>query len=207
MKKFTKGELISVILTLIFITGITSFNLVKSLRRARDAQRKVDLGIISNALNDFQADYGFFPKSDNGRVVICKNEKFEEVRKQLSELQELDFDVLYEGLKSCTWGVDVFNDVFDDKEKPYMTTFPSDPKTSQGYTYYYISNGNRYQLYTYLEGEEDEVGYDGKIVGRSLPCGKEKYCSYGKTYGETPLDRSIEEYEKEILLMQTTGNK
>lgn len=208
MFKLTKSELISILLALLFISFITTVNLFKAQRRARDAQRKVDLGIISNALNEFQADYGFFPKSsDDGRVIVCKNDKFPEVKQKLTAAKELDFDILYEGLNPCVWGKDAFNDLFSENEKPYMTTFPSDPKTSAGINYFYISNGNRYQLYTYLEGGKEEVGYDKKIVDRSLNCGSGFVCSYGKSYGETPLYRSIEDYERELLLMQSTGKK
>jgi len=206
MFKFTKSELLSIFIALFFIFSITSFNMVKAQRRARDAQRKVDLGIISNALNEFQSDYGFFPKStDDGRIIACKNSKFPEIKEKLSAAGELDFDILYEGLEACTWGVQPFTDLFADTEKPYMTTLPSDPGTRDGMRYFYISNGNRYQLYTYLEGQVEEVGFDRTIVGRRLMCGIKEICSYGKSYGSTPLDISIEQYEEELLKLKEGG--
>ena len=84
----------------------------------------------------------------------------------------------------------------DKNALPYLANIPKDPKSAIGVKYLYISNTKRYQIYSYLEGEKDEGGFDQKIVDRKLDCGK-GVCMYGKSFGETPLDRSIEDYEEE----------
>ena len=103
----------------------------------------------------------------------------------------------FKTLRGCDWGKDALRDVSDDSYEPYLKNIPNDPKAASGYSYLYISNTNRYQVYAYLEGQNTEVGYREGIVSRKLKCGS-NVCNFGKAYGETPLEKSIEEYENEI---------
>ncbi|OGM11462.1 hypothetical protein A2Z22_00225 [Candidatus Woesebacteria bacterium RBG_16_34_12] len=198
MKPFTKQEIlgISIILSFIFILSFLNFRI--SLRRARDAQRMADLGTIYDALNKYQQDFGFFPPSENGKIKACKATNFDEVIKLLSTLEQFDQEIYFSGLKACEWGIDSLKDLSDESYEPYLRTIMADPKKDKGINYLYFSNTKRYQIYAYLEGEESEDGYNLGIVARNLSCG-EKICSFGKAFGETPLDMSIEEYENELL--------
>ena len=90
-------------------------------------------------------------------------------------------------------------DVTDEAYAPYLINLPQDPQANGGITYLYLSNTKRFQLYTYLEGKESEDGYSPGMVGRNLECGKNYICSFGKSFGETPLDKSIEKYEQILL--------
>jgi len=197
MKPFTKKELVGVCLILATVFAVAGFNLQTSLRRARDAQRKGDAGQISNVLGKFFADYGFFPPSENGMIKMCKGSNFDVVMQEVKDKNPFDRDLFFSGLRNCEWGKDGIEDVLDPSSPPYIKTLPSDPKQNDGISYYYLSNTVRFQMYVYLEGKDDEVGYDLGIVSRDLPCGI-KTCSFGKSYA-VPVDKSIEEYETELL--------
>jgi hypothetical protein len=201
MKPFTKKELFRVFLIFAVVFAVTGVNLRASLRRARDAQRKGDLGQISNVLGKFFNDYGFFPPSEDGKIKMCKGDNFDSVIQEVKEKKPFDRELFFSGLRSCEWGKDGIEDILDPISPPYIKVLPSDPKQDEGISYYYLSNAARFQVYAYLEGGKDETGYDAGIVARNLPCGI-KICSFGKSYG-VPVDKSIEYYEKELL--ESTG--
>ena len=206
MKPFTKSELKFVIFSLLFIFIITGYNLRIALRKSRDSQRMSDLGSISDALNQYQKDYGFFPPSENGMIKACKADNFDEILKDLSKDSIFDRNKLFTGLKVCNWGQDQLRDLTDDSYKPYLDRIPSDPKQSKGISYFYISDTNFYQIYAYLEGEVKESAYNIDIVKRNLKCGNE-ICNFGKSYSDIPLGLSIEEYERMLLEMQKSTGK
>ena len=186
------------------VGSITLYNLNIAIRRSRDSQRKSDLGSISDALHKYQADFGFFPPSENGKIKACKNDLFNDISAELKESKRLDTSKFFEGERPCEWGADKFVDLFDERYPAYLLVIPQDPKAGEGANYLYFSNTNRFQLYSYLEGGGSEDGYDTGIVGRNLSCGR-GICSFGKSYGETPLDKSIEDYEEELVRQQKGG--
>lgn len=78
-----------------------------------------------------------------------------------------------------------------------INPIPTDPLLKNGDKYLYFSNGKRFQLYASLElTDQDE--YDEKVASRNLLCGT-RVCNFGRAYGDTPLDISIEEYENKLL--------
>ena len=79
---------------------------------------------------------------------------------------------------------------------PLTKDLPRDPDWKKGLVYVYISNGRRFQILASLEGR-DEDEYSPRIEERNIKCGL-KLCNFGRAYGKTPLDKSIEEYENEI---------
>ena len=195
MKSFTRSEIYGVGIILLVIASLTAYNLRISLRRSRDSQRKADINAMSDALGKYQADFGFFPPStEDGKILACKGENFEDVPDNLPEDEKRAF--FFKTLKGCSWGDDALKDVNDENYEPYLKSIPKDPKADEGLTYFYISNLNRYQIYAYLEGGDSEIGFREGIVKRDLPCGS-KICNFGKAYSETPLEKSIEEYENE----------
>lgn len=77
-----------------------------------------------------------------------------------------------------------------------LNPMPNDPQQDRGVAYLYFTNGRTFQLYGSLElTNQDE--YDEKVVSRNLACGI-WVCNFGRAYGNTPLDKSIEEYENEL---------
>lgn len=198
MKNFTKKELIGVIVILLIVGTFTSFGLIGSLRRARDAQRMSDLSAISDGVFSFYEEYGFFPPEENGGIKACKSENFEDVLQQLQSLPQFDRTLFISGLRVCDWGKDALADVVDDSRKPYIAIIPQDPKTDTGLMYRYFSNGNRFQVFAHLEGEDGDEFFDPNVAHRNLACGNAK-CNVGKAYADTPLTISIEEYESSLL--------
>lgn len=195
MRPFSKNELIATSIILILIALVSFRNFQISLRRARDAQRKADIGSISNGIHKYSEDFGFFPpSSEDGRIIACK-------RDEKISLEDVDENLpLEEKLKivfrPCNWGEDPLRDATDLEYPAYIDKLPVDPNFDEGRTYRYISNLKRFQLYASLEGE-DEAEYDVEIVERGLSCG-EYICNFGRSSGATPLDKSIEEYENEL---------
>jgi len=176
---FNKKELFSLVVILSFVGAITYTNLQISLRRGRDVQRKNDLQVIADALIAFQTDRASFPPAFEGKIVSCFGGNDE-----LGVPQAVPCDWYRDGLYDIVFG------------ETYLLNLPTDPHHNQGARYYYLSNGRYFQLYAALEGE-DEAEYDEKIVKRGIMCGN-RVCNFGLGFMETPLDKSIEEYENEI---------
>lgn len=202
MKFFTKSERIGVILILAVIVVVSLFNFRIALRRSRDSQRREDLGSIYNALGQFQSIFGKFPLSSaDGKIKACEPDNFINLLEELSENVEFDSEGYFMMLAPCEWGNDALGDITDKNSTPFMQNIPQDPKTSEGLSYFYISNGRRFQIYTSLEGGKSESGYNPEIVERNLACGVNS-CNFGRAYANTPLDKSLEEYENELLQNQ-----
>ncbi len=204
MKFFTKNELISVTIIFIIVGAFTFSGLKTSIRRSRDAQRRADLGSISDALHKYQEEFGFFPPSENGKIKACKGDDFDQKLEEIKKEEKFDRNKFFEALSTCEWGQDSLIDVSEDSREPYLKTIPADPKGGVGISYLYLSNTGRFQIYAFLEGGEEEAGYSQTIVSRNLSCGN-KICNHGKSSGDTPLDKSIEEYELELLEKSKTG--
>lgn len=177
MQKFSKPELISIIVILSLISIASFFNFRVSLRRARDAQRMSDMGSMVTNLDIYKNSIGsgIFPKSDGGKLVACIGPN------TTKDPQSGD----YLNLVACEWGT-----------KSLLGDLPIDPQSGQGITYVYFSDGYLYQFYASLEGT-DEAEYKTGILKRKLACGK-RICNAGKSYNQTPLDKSIEVYENEL---------
>lgn len=185
MKSFTKSELKGIFFILFVLVAVSAPNFIVSLRRARDAQRKADIGTIHDSLLRYQGDFGTFPLSIDGKIAACEPVTFVEKGGVKTPV-----------FSACKFGKDSLKDVSDSSYPAYMLTIPNDPQNASGYSYYYLSNGSRFQIYGALEGKSEDE-YDESIIVRGLPCG-EKVCNFGKSFAKTPLDVSIEEYETKI---------
>jgi len=94
MRFFSKNEAIGVLIILSVVFIFTFSGLKTSLRRARDAQRQADLSSVSDALYTFQAEFGFFPPSEDDKVKACKDSDFDEVIIKLRELEDFEICIL-----------------------------------------------------------------------------------------------------------------
>jgi hypothetical protein len=191
MKPFTKNEFVGITLILICVGFFFAQGILMSLLRARDSQRMGDLNTISNAVTSFHEEYGFFPESENGQIKACKGDTYEESLATLQTLPRFDRGIFSSGLKICVWGEDQIVTMTGNG-----VTLPRDPQTNEGLSYTYLSNDNRFQILGHLESNDDF--YDASVEKRNIACGK-MTCNVGKAYGETPLDRSIEQFEQELL--------
>lgn len=178
MKFFSKSESKALFVIFAFLIFISTPNFIVSLRRARDAQRKADVGSIQDALYRYQADFGTFPLAVDGKIAACQPVSYKEVA----------------GIKTpvfspCDWGKSSLADLSDSSYPPYLKVIPSG-------SYHYFSNGSRFQIYGSLEGRSEDE-YDESIIKRNISCGP-SVCNFGKSSGRTPLNISIEEYEDSI---------
>ncbi len=185
MKNFTRSEIKAILIIFFFLFVISLPNFIVSLRRARDAQRKADIGSIQDALFKYQADFGYFPLAIDGKIAACEPVSYKEVNGVKTPV-----------FSACEYGMSSLRDLSDSSYPAYMNIIPNDPKNGQGRTYYYFSNTGRFQIYGSLEGESEDE-YDEDIVSRGINCG-EKLCNFGKSSGKTPLNMSLEEYEISI---------
>jgi len=177
-----KNELIS--LTIIFSVLLIAIfvNLKISFRKARDAQRKGDVRSIYDALLAYHEDFGFYPLAIEGTIAACEPVEFDNFGSPT--------------FSTCRWGWDELRDVFD-KEYPKYLTLPSDPHHTYGTKYLYVSDTSHFQIYAALESDHEDE-YNENIVARDLRCG-EQICNFGRSDGRTPLDKSLEEYENELI--------
>lgn len=180
MKFFSKSELISIIVIFAVLVAVSWPNFSLSMRRARDQIRRDDIGNIQAAIDEYYADYGIFPAStQDGRMVVCRGPGEAQI--------------------PCNWGRDTWINLTPGVNKVYMKVFPGDPKLSDGASYYYSSDGSRYQLFGSLEGV-DETEYDAKLAARGVKCGN-KVCNIGRV-NNVPLYITIEEYDLQIHCSQ-----
>ena len=171
---FSREETRALLIIFAFLILVSIPNFVISFRKSRDAQRKADVRTITDSLNNFAQEFGGIPLAIDGKIAACHPEIIDDGKTTIYQ--------------PCEWGVDSIGD---------LKRIPVDPHNSQGTKYLYLSNGKRIQLYASLEGK-DEAEYDPKILARNLKCGI-KICNFGLSSGNTPLDKSIEEYENELL--------
>lgn len=184
MKFFDNSELKAILIIFAFLAVISTPNFVVSLRRARDAQRKADIGSIQDALFRYQADFGTFPPSIEGKIAACEPVSYKDVAGIKTPV-----------FSSCDFGKSSLADLSDSSYPAYLKLIPNDPKKNEGRLYFYLSNGSKFQIYGALEGKSEDE-YDESIIKRGLKCGSFT-CNFGKSSGKTPLNISIEEYEKQ----------
>ena len=177
---FKKNELRVVVVIFLLLFAATGLNLQVSFRKSRDERRKGDLRAIYDALVYYHNDFSSFPASSEGRIVAC--------------LAGYDENGIAQR-KECEWGWEGLSNIFEEEPHVYINTLPTDPYHNAGSRYLYLSNGRTFQLYASLEGKS-EAEYDPAIVKRNLNCGN-KICNYGLAFNDTPLDKSIEEYEND----------
>ena len=186
---FSKKELWMLAIVFFVLTVLVYSNLIDATRKRRDSQRKQSVRYITDALAMYQKDFGSFPlSSSDGRIIACLPEPqdAETVKDELG-------NPIY---GPCEWGWDAFGDVYDSSYPPYMNKLPTDPSHDAGVRFFYVSNGRRYQVLAALEGTS-EAEYDPDIEARGIACGN-KICNFGLGFAQTPLDKSLEEYENEL---------
>jgi prepilin-type N-terminal cleavage/methylation domain-containing protein len=155
---FTLIELLIVMVIMAILTIIITGTFASSIQRGRDARRKDDLRSLSGALEGYFNDKGKYPIGVNGIMMGCST---------------LDS-------QPCNWG----GQFTDSKGTLYMVLIPSDPSK---YTYYYVSNGLKYQLYAKLENTLDAG--NGVVQGgyANTNCGTTStvLCTYGISSSNT----------------------
>lgn len=195
-----RDEVIVVSVTLLILAVVSSFNFAISLRRRRDAQRIADTRSISDSLAQYQEDFGFYPPaSSDGKIIACDRDG--EVFSYTSDgdnTAKSGYQLLQQNARACEWGQDALRDISDPDFPAYLERLPIDPRNGQGRTYIYFSTGNNFQILASLESE-DEDEYKEELLVRGVLCG-EYVCNHSRSSLKLPLEKSLQEYENELLL-------
>jgi len=128
---FTLIELLVVIGIIAVLAALLFTNFSGMRERARDLQRKSDLGQVKGALRLYYNDYQKYP-ADNGSGVI------------------LGCGV--NGTDACDWGTTFSAGA---GSTIYMTQLPTDPVSASSYTYTYVDDDN-FTITTTLENTSDD---------------------------------------------------
>ncbi len=170
-----------------------------ALRRSRDNVRKDDITYMRNQLLTFRDTAGYLPLStEDGRIRACPPTNNALLQEQLMN-KEISMQEYLSSLEPCEWGNSKLIDLLT--ETYYVDNVPKDPSYQEGFSYRYVSNGTYFQLLAHLEGEGEEVEIRPEIALRELTCGT-VICNFGKTYEDVPLDKSLEEYENELMMLE-----
>ena len=187
MKPFSKSEIISLAVIFFVLIAVSIPNFAISLRRARDQERRDEMGALVTSLDAYVSDIKSLPLSSvDGRIMDCLKPGDKPVKNSKG------FWVV--NPIPCEWGKDALIDLITGKV--YLAILPRDPDYQKGAAYLYFSDGDRYQIYAAMEGM-DEAEVDPKIVALGLKCGT-KICNVGRSYG-VPTNISIEEYDKLLI--------
>ena len=122
---FTMIELLITIgvLAILAVFALAAVNPIDQFKKAKDAQRKSDLGQLQKVLEQYYQDWGHYPPSSNSYLI--QDEKTNPVT-------------------TITWGG-------AGGWTPYMDLVPKDPDSRRTYVYYSKNNGQQYFLYASLE--------------------------------------------------------
>lgn len=148
---FTLIELmiVMVIMGILAVIGVTAF--MSSQIKGRDVRRKGDLRAIASALELYYNDKGQYPLSNgNAQILGCET---------------------YTG-SVCIVG----KPIVDSHGTIYMALLPTDPVSNHWYNYR-SQNGKQFQLYAYLENNQDPQKITPSVV---VSCGGGNLaCNYG----------------------------
>ena len=127
---FTLVELIIAMAIIAILTGLTIRYFGTVQNKTRDSRRKQDIQAIASALEMYYNDFDHYPYAQGGLMMGCGENSAE----------------------ACQWG-DVFQNTSNGTL--YMAEIPQDPGGAQ-YFYLAAAQGENYQLFAFLENEEDE---------------------------------------------------
>ncbi len=149
VRGFTLMEILIAMAIIGILASVGFGSYIRSLKKGRDAQRKSDLNQVQSALEAYMSDFQVYPGCNSeGKIVGCSD-----------------------GDADCDWG-DSFVRNVGDTTKTYMSRLPEDPVS--GADYVYVSDGDKYQLFSVLENDQDPDYVDSYTT----VCGEEA-CKYG----------------------------
>jgi hypothetical protein len=96
------------------------------------------------ALDSYKNSANTFPLStDTGKIIACFKDNEEARYDDMGNIVNF---------VPCSWG-----------EVSFIGDLPNDPQEDRGLTYFYVSNGKRYQVFASLE-RTDQDEYDPKVL-------------------------------------------
>ena len=159
-KGFTLVELLVVMAILGVLVTILASGFRNAQLRGHDTQRKSDLKEISNSLELFYQDYGYYPPASNGYIDACP------------------YNPGSNSGTACSWG----SGVMTDSKTVYFKTMPDDPTSDYNYYYRTVagSNDQKFQLYAHLENTQDPdcINGDCTTPAVAVTCGGTSVCNF-----------------------------
>jgi type II secretory pathway pseudopilin PulG len=194
MIRFTKHEIISLIVIFLVLLAVALPNFATSLKLARDQNRRDDMGAMERAMGQYLAEFNnALPRATtDGRIIDC-------LKPGDKPIKMANGSYSYTPIP-CEWGKDAFTNLITGEV--FLPRLPVDPDNSKGVKYIYLTDGNRYQIYGAMEAK-NEPEVDPKIIARNLSCGT-RICNIGRAYN-VPIDISIEAYDQLLLEKANTG--
>lgn len=189
-KFFSKSETISLIVIFAVLIIVSIPNFAASLRRARDQNRRDDLGAMETYLGQYFSDFDAFPASSlDGKVMDCLKPGDAPYK------DEKGFWVV--NPIACEWGKDSLSNLINGKV--YLDKLPIDPSSEDGMSYLYLSKGKMYQIFAAMEGL-DEAEVDQRIIARNLTCGNH-ICNVGRSYN-CDVSKTLDVCQEEAIILQ-----
>ncbi len=172
---------------------VSLVNMKTAKERSRDNSRRDITRAIQNGINAYKEDNGFFPpSSDDGKIIACGSSELSELLTTSdSEIGQSDYVATF---SECEWGQDSLVGYLSDNAI-YMELLPIDVRAGEGFSFRYISTGENFQVFTYLEGEEGAEQFQAGVFVRGLSCG-DNICNFGFASKDAPLGLSLDEYEE-----------
>lgn len=157
---FTLVELLVVIVILGLLATVGIGSFSSAQMKSRDARRKADIKSTQNALEIYFSDKGQYPLGDGLGNMLGCGNE-----------------------QVCGWG----GAWIDDNGTMYMQQLPEDPKDGE---YFYISDGEYYQIYAHLENERDP-----DAAGVYSNPGENSCAEGGCNYGKSSTNVELGKYE------------
>lgn len=144
-------ELMFVAGLVVFIFGISFYQVKIGEMKSRDAQRKSDVELVAKALERYWQDYKVYPSTSSGLIVSCGRK----------------------GSEECKWGD---SSIVDEDEVVYLKNVPKDPKSYAGWKYVYVPDEERqhFRIYIGLEYSSDP-DYKRNLT---TECGETVQCNW-----------------------------
>ncbi len=177
---FKKNEFLIILSILLFLFLTTYINILFSFKRERDIDRRDHLSAVEEALIKFNKNYNTYPPSENGMIKACVvDESGNDSSLSIANLSHLEnpYQELENKARGCFWGKDsLLSDLENSSSPKLLDVIPNDPLSESGRNYYYISDGNNYQLFADMETNTlEETGKNIETLG--VDCGLD-LCDY-----------------------------
>ena len=148
-----KREIIFTAGVILFIAGISWYQIKIGEMKTRDSQRMQDVELVSRAIRTYYDDYKIYPPeaTGEGKLLACGDR----------------------GLSVCEWGKGSIRDQYN---LVYLNKVPRDPLGDKGYTYVYKTDPERqhFKIYIALEYRGDPRYKKNLTTG----CGNNVQCNW-----------------------------
>lgn len=170
-----------IIIFFVFLSSLLGFS--ESIKRERDIRRNEDVSKIAKAIEDYKVTFGYYPESQDGKIMACAGINTKVVRDENNTPVKEKGAVRYKltGLAPCEWGKDALRDAWDGNYPAFLDKLPQDPKSSDGFSYRYDFKDGNYFVYVSYETKR-MPDYSKNILSQRIACGV-RFCNAARRNG------------------------